>query len=491
MIKLRQRFSRHLDLQAKIVLVLLAVVVPTFLIVTLAQNQLTKPILEDEIRQIGENSGKRLAAEIVSDRLLQLPKPTPVIEKRVQEVLDSQPNIVRVDVIAKDITGVGKLVASNIEEDPEDPEVPPAHFEVVEQVVSDYKIDDAGAGFWEINVPIDQKSRDPRSARRVLGSVHVVISAKIVSRIAQTVWKMTAAAAGFSMFALLVGLGYFLRKTIQNDRRLREAESQNLQLTEQLHEAERQLMNTEKLAVMGQLTASFAHEIGTPLTAIGGHLQLLKDDLTPSTLVEPPQSTDSTSVTSSVDERVDIINGQLMKIEGIVKSFLQSTAKPTSQTQLVDLNQLSDKTIRIVKPRMEALGVDVRRSFDRAMGPVRVVPLDLEQILLNLLNNSLDSIGSKKDRGTPVLEVGTETTTEGGKTWAELSVYDTGEGIKKLDLKNVLKPFFTTKPPGEGTGLGLAICDQLAHKYGGHLEIDSREGVWTRVTLKIPYQVGA
>jgi signal transduction histidine kinase len=481
MIKLRQRFSKHLDLQAKIVLVLLAIIVPTFLIVTLAQNQLTKPILEDEIRQIGENSGKRLAAEIVSDRLLQLPKPTPAIEKRVQEVLDSQPNIVRIDVIAKDnATGIGKLIASNIEEDPEDPEVPPAHFEVVEQVVSDYKIDDAGAGFWEINVPIDQKSRDPKAARRVLGSVHVVISAKIVSRIAQTVWKMTAAAAGFSMIALLVGLGYFLRKTIQNDRRLREAESQNLQLTEQLHEAERQLMNTEKLAVMGQLTASFAHEIGTPLTAIGGHLQLLKDDL--------PQGAPALS---SADERVDIINGQLLKIEGIVKSFLQSTAKPTSQTQLVDLNQVSDKTIRIVKPRMDALGVDVRRNFDRTMGPVRVVPLDLEQILLNLLNNSLDSMNSKKERGKPVLEVGTETSTEGGKTWAELSVYDTGEGIKKLDLKNVLKPFFTTKPPGEGTGLGLAICQQLAHKYGGHLEIDSREGAWTRVTLKIPYQVGA
>src|ERR1700722_4716757 len=110
MIKLRQRFSRHLDLQAKIVLVLLAIIVPTFLIVTLAQNQLTKPILEDEIRQIGENSGKRLAAEIVSDRLLQLPKPTPAIEKRVQEVLDSQPNIVRIDVIAKDLTtGIGRL----------------------------------------------------------------------------------------------------------------------------------------------------------------------------------------------------------------------------------------------------------------------------------------------------------------------------------------------------------------------------------------------
>ena len=106
---------------------------------------------------------------------------------------------------------------------------------------------------------------------------------------------------------------------------------------------------------MGQLTASFAHEIGTPLTAIGGHLQLLKDEL-------PEQNKSSL-------ERFDVIDGQLQKIAGIVKSFLQSTAKPSSQTQLVDLNQIADKTLRIVKPRVDALGVEVKRSYDRDYGP--------------------------------------------------------------------------------------------------------------------------
>src|SRR6185437_13692840 len=200
---------------------------------------------------------------------------------------------------------------------------------------------------------------------------------------------------------LIGGLSYFLRKTIANDRKLREAESQNLQLAEQLHEAERQLMNTEKLAVMGQLTASFAHEIGTPLTAIGGHLQLLKDEL-------PSQN-------ASPLERVDVIDGQVQKIEGIVKSFLQSTAKPPSQKQLVDLSQIADKTLRIVKPRVDTLGVEIKRSFDRNIGPVRVVPLDVEQILLNLVNNSLDSMASKREKGPRRLEIGTEVASREGK----------------------------------------------------------------------------
>ena len=219
-------FARHLDLQAKIILVLLAVIIPTFVLVTIAQNKMTRPLLEDEVRQVGEQAGGRLAAEIVSDRLLQLPKPTPAIEGRVQEILYQQPNILRIDVIAKDsLTGRPKVIASNIEEDPQESEVPPGEFELVEQTTSEYKADESGGSFWDLHIPIEQKSREPHAHARFLGTVHVVISNKLVGRFAKTLWKTTGAAAVFSMFALISGLGYFLRKTIQNDRKLRQAES--------------------------------------------------------------------------------------------------------------------------------------------------------------------------------------------------------------------------------------------------------------------------
>jgi signal transduction histidine kinase len=467
-----RKLRRHLDLQAKISLVLVAVILPTFLIVTIAENKFTQPILEDEIRQVGITSGKTLAAEIVSARLLQMPNPTPAIESRMQELLFSQPNIIRIDVVAKEpVTGVVRTVASNIEEDPGSPQ---PVFTLVESVTSEYKTDESGAAVWEINIPIEHRARDPRGPRRLVGTVHLVTSMKIVGSIVSTLWKTTATAAAFSVVCLILVLSYFLRKTIANDRLLKLAESQNLVLTEQLHDTQRQLMNTEKLAVMGQLTASFAHEIGTPLNAIGGHLQLLKDE-----------------IHGASPERLGIINGQVDKIGEIVKGFLQSTAKPTSQRQLVDLNHLADKTLGIVRPRVESMGIEVRRDLDRNMGPLRVVPLDLEQILLNLVNNSLDSIRSKveaREKGRLLLEISTRVSDADGKHWAELAVYDTGEGIKKTDLKNIFKPFFTTKRPGEGTGLGLTICHQLAHKYGGALDIDSKEGSWTRVTLRIPYQ---
>jgi signal transduction histidine kinase len=468
--------SKKLDLQAKISLVLAAVILPIFLIVTVAENKIMLPILEQEIQQIGINAGKTLAAEIDSARLLSLQNPTPRIENSLQEILYSHPDIVRIDVFARiPNSNALKWIASNIEEDPN---TSPPSVTLSETVTSEFKQDQNGGEFWEVNVPIEHRSRDLRVPKRILGMVHVVASTQLIGKIGSALWKTTAMAAAFSVVSLILILSYFLRKTIENDRRLIQAESHNVQLTEQLHHAHRQIMTNEKLAVMGQLTASFAHEIGTPLNAIGGHLQLLREEIEP-------------SKKKGAVERLNTVNGQLRKIEEIVKSFLQSTAKPAFQRQLVDLNQLADRSLEIVRPRILSMSIDVKRMFNREMGPLRLVPLDIEQILLNLLNNSLDSIQSKMEsypKGRRVLGITTHVLKNDGNEWAQVEVYDTGEGISKADLKNVMKPFFTTKRPGEGTGLGLTICQQIVQKYGGELLIDSKEGAWTRITIQIPFQ---
>ena len=469
----RPRFARSLDLQAKVILVLIGVIVPTFLIITVAQIKLTGPLLKDEIRQVGMTSGKTLAAEIVSARLLQFPNPTAAVESRLQEILFSQPSIMRIDVVAKDPTsGLIKVVGTNVEDEPGT--VPPV-VSLVEAVTSEYHAEEDGPSYWEIQVPIEQRSRDLKLPRKQLGAIRLLISTQGVENLSQTLWKTTAGAAGFSVVCLILGLSFFLRKTIENDRLLRRAESQNLELTEQLHETQRQLMNMEKFAVMGQLTASFAHEIGTPLNAIGGHLQLLSDE-----------------VSERGKERLEILNGQVSKIEQIVKNFLQSTSKPSSQRQLVDLNLLVEKSLGIIKPRTEAMGVEVHRFLDRHLGPLRAVPIEMEQIFLNLLNNSMDSLRAKirQNHGKIklLIEVKSQLALEEGRPWAQIEIFDTGEGVPREDLRNIVKPFFTTKSPGEGTGLGLTICQQLANKHGGRLKIDSKEGSWTRVVLHLPFQ---
>jgi signal transduction histidine kinase len=299
-----------------------------------------------------------------------------------------------------------------------------------------------------------------------------------VAGLSRAVWKITTFAAAASLALLLIALSYFLRKTIQNDRKLLQTESKNVDLSQQLRDAERQLMMKEKLAVMGQLTASFAHEIGTPLNAVSGHLQLLQEEW------------GELGQERGWANRLRIVTEQLEKIESIVKGFLHNTAKPTSQFQLMDPNQVLEKTLGILSPRMEAMGVKLEKRLDSRLAPVRAVPLDIEQVLLNLLNNSLDSLQSKRRQYpsfAPKLEVSSRYWKKGLEEWLELGVTDSGQGIPKKNLDRVFQPFFTTKAAGEGTGLGLPICQEIAGKYNGSLQIDSKEGAWTKVTLRMPY----
>ena len=466
---------RSLDLQAKVTLILGVVIVPTFLVVTVAENALTRPWLENEIRQIATGVGQALATEISSSRWLQLENPTPAVERRMQELLYQQPHIVRMDVLVPGDPSRGpyapvRLIASSVDEDPMG--IHPQQ-ELVELPESEIFVDEEDARFWRITLPIESKPVG-KAPKRVLGNIQIVGSLSLVSRVHSLLWRSTAVAAFLAFTALFLALRFFLKKTMENERRLIHAESRNLELTERLHEAQRELMNTEKLAVMGQLTASFAHEIGTPLNAMGGHLQLLGMDVK-----------DSRS-----QSRLAIIRSQLEKIEGIVKGFLQSTAQPPSQRQLVDVNRVIEQTLSIVAPRADSLGVELARELDRNLGPVRAVPVELEQILLNLVNNSLDALQAKKQqgaRGMLRLEVRSVMSELESRPAAELEVYDTGEGISVDDLKNVFKPFFTTKRPGQGTGLGLTICQQLANKNGAEIEMKSRKGSWTRVRLRVPY----
>jgi signal transduction histidine kinase len=465
---LRRRFSR-LDLQVKVVLVLVLVIAPTYLFVSLLVSQIALPVIEEEMRVLGVHAARSLSDEVLTEHLLSTGKETE-LEAKLRDIFSMQPSVVQVDAFRRNEKGVIELAAST-----EDPTlaVRPPEEALPDHVLSFRKTFDDGVAYWEIWAPVIR-------GKKSLGVVRVEVSLQNEAGLERAVQKIMLLAGLANIVLLLAALSYFLRKTITNDRLLRAAESQNVELSKQLREAERQVMMKEKLAVMGQLTAQFAHEIGTPLNAMGGHLQLLHEDLKRGD--------------AGYENRIGIISDQLDKIEQIVKGFLHSTTKPPSQYQLFDVNQVLEKTLGIVSPRIETLGVRLEKSIDRKLGPVRAVPLDIEQILLNLLNNSLDSIQAKQrenPQASSKLEVFSRMKKEGLEEWLELGVLDSGEGIAKADLQNVFKPFFTTKAVGEGTGLGLTICQEIARKYRGKLEIESKEGAWTRVTLQLPYGVNA
>jgi len=223
----------------------------------------------------------------------------------------------------------------------------------------------------------------------------------------------------------------------------------------------------ERLAVAGQLTATFAHEVGTPLNLVTGHLQLLdaQKDL--------PDKT---------RERLNVIHAQIQRVGDIVRRMLDLTRRPQLHREPQPFEDLLDDLQQLWTPTLAAHGVtveaeappDCRLCVDRKQ---------MEQLFLNLMNNAVDAMPSG---GTVRLTaLPSEESTPGGLWW-ELRFQDSGQGIPTELLGQVFRPMFTTKPEGKGTGLGLSICREIVRNHGGDIRIESAPGKGTCVVFTLP-----
>lgn len=477
-LSLRQAIDR-LSLRWKIYLSLAAILLPVFTLTIFIQSQLTTPLLEEEAREIGISVCRSLASDITSLHLMSKPDE---LESRLIEASWQQPSILRIDVLTRDSTPQAptvvptgppppsglKVVATNlIGEEPLDV----TSLSPDESPRSELRNPDEKGGYWEIIYPLHEKGH-----RKPIGWIHAEISLQLVHQLVGIFSRIAFLGALLAIGLLIWLLSYYLRRMIENERRLRKAESENIDLAQQLNEMQRQLFQSEKLAIMGQLTASFAHEIGTPLNSLSGHLQLLRDEVAETT---PPKAAEH------CQSRIGIINSQVSRIEGIVKDFLASTHTPPQQRQLVNVKELIERISKLVAPRLAAIRARASVSVPDNIEPLRIVPTDFEQILLNLTNNSIDALETGPEPRELYYEA--RRSQQGGKAVLEVIVRDTGAGIAPEALKQALKPFFTTKAPGQGTGLGLSICQRLVKRYGGKIELESALGKGTTVTVSFPY----
>jgi signal transduction histidine kinase len=223
----------------------------------------------------------------------------------------------------------------------------------------------------------------------------------------------------------------------------------------------------ERLAVAGQLTATFAHEVGTPLNLMTGHLQLLdaQKDL--------PEKT---------RERLHVIQGQIQRVGDIVRRLLDLTRRPQLHRQAQPFAALLADLEQLWTPTLSAHGVTVEAEAH----PDCCLDVDrkqMEQLFLNLMNNAVDAMptgGMVRLTAQPA-----EESTPGGLWW-ELRFADSGQGIPADLLGQVFRPMFTTKPEGKGTGLGLSICREIVRSHGGEIRIESAEGHGTCVVFTLP-----
>ncbi len=228
----------------------------------------------------------------------------------------------------------------------------------------------------------------------------------------------------------------------------------------------------ERLAVAGQLTATFAHEVGTPLNLVTGHLQLLdaQKDL--------PDKT---------RERLQVIRGQIQRVGDIVRRLLDLTRRPQLNRQPQPFSDLLSDLQQLWSPTLTAHGITVDADIP-ADCCLDVDRRQMEQLFINLMNNAVDAMpggGKVRLRAHP----SDESTPEG--LWWEVHFHDSGQGIPADLLSQVFRPMFTTKSEGKGTGLGLSICREIIRNHGGEIRIESPEGRGTCVVFTLPGAVKA
>lgn len=236
------------------------------------------------------------------------------------------------------------------------------------------------------------------------------------------------------------------------------------QLNRLLNDLRRENASKVRLATLGQLAAQLAHEIGTPLSSVSGHLQLalLQRDLPP-----------------ALRERLEVASREIGRIGRIVRDYLDSTRGLAPEHKPTSLAKLLQEAVEVTGGG-EPGG---RTSVDIDDEPSDFVtdPGLLRQILINLLSNAFDAIGS---HGRVTVRAGVQ------NGMVDIAVSDTGVGIAPEDLRSIFEPFYTTKGRGKGTGLGLAICRELAKALGGSIEVESTPGKGSTFTVRLPLHGG-
>lgn len=237
-------------------------------------------------------------------------------------------------------------------------------------------------------------------------------------------------------------------------------------INKELFETQKNLARSERLAVAGQLAASLAHEIGTPLNSISGHVQLLARR----------KSNDEATA-----RRLMVIEKQVENIVRTVRQLLSWTRKYDLRLELVDLSRVIDDTVLLASPVLETRKIRVRTNLAKGCPKIYGDSGYLHQVFLNLINNSADAMP-----GGGELHIDLRAPQPDGLQEVEVVITDTGAGMARETLAHIFDPMFTTKQIGTGAGLGLAICDQIVRQHAGTIRAESEPGHGTTFTLRVP-----
>jgi len=243
---------------------------------------------------------------------------------------------------------------------------------------------------------------------------------------------------------------------------------------ELLSAAQRDAARAQRLSAIGQVAATVAHKIGTPLTALSGHIQLMAED--------PTLSTESR-------QRLETVEAQIERTSKIIQDMLLYARRPEPLRSPVDLNACVAECIALFRPEFERRKIALVIEWSQQVEKIEADVQQLQEVFNNLIENALDAMPAG---GTLVTRISPHAELEqpDDRTWVKVEFADTGCGMEAEQMAQIFQPFFTTKKARRGTGLGLAIALETVRAHGGQIKVDSSPGKGSRFTIMLPTDGG-
>jgi signal transduction histidine kinase len=265
---------------------------------------------------------------------------------------------------------------------------------------------------------------------------------------------------------------------------------------EELKAAQAQLIQSEKMASLGELTAGIAHEIQNPLNFVNNFSEVSKELIEEmNEELEKGDIGEAKEIGKDIDNNLEKIHHHGKRAEAIVKGMLQHSRTNSGEKELTDINALADEYLRLsyhgLRAKDKSFNADFKLDADESLPKINVVPQDIGRVLLNLINNAFYAVDKKAKENIEgykpevVISTSSSPLPEGGNRGVEIRVQDNGPGIPPEIKDKIFQPFFTTKPTGSGTGLGLSLSYDIIKAHGGEIKVNSAEGEGTEFIIQL------
>lgn len=286
-----------------------------------------------------------------------------------------------------------------------------------------------------------------------------------------------------------------LEETIEElEQKRRTVEESHVVLQQTLADlkaTQAQLIQSEKMASLGELTAGIAHEIQNPLNFVNNFSEVsfeLLEEMQAE--IEKGDLDEARLLIQEIKQNLEKITHHGKRADAIVKGMLQHSKTGSGKKENTDINALCEEYLRLsfhgVRSKDKNFNSQLKTEFDESIEKINVIPQDIGRVIMNLLTNAFYAVNEKSKLQEENYKASVTISTKKRNEWIEISVADNGNGISEEIVEKIFQPFFTTKPTGQGTGLGLSLSYDIIKVHGGRINVQSQSGEGSIFTISLP-----